>query len=110
MIINYKQNANYYYTMIAKPIFVKAIEKFIIFIRFSDNKEGNIDLSHLAGHGIFKEWDDNDLFFKVYINTETDAISWSNEIELCPNSLYLKLCGISFEQWKQLNLSYASDK
>lgn len=40
------------------------------------------DLSHLAGKGIFKYWDRNENFFKVFVSKESGAISWNNEIDL----------------------------
>lgn len=97
--------------MFAKPLNVKAISKYSIWIKYSDNKEGIIDLSHLANKGIFKQWDSNNLFNQVFIDNETNAIAWNEELELCPNSLYLRLLGISFEQWKQLSTpDYATNK
>jgi hypothetical protein len=30
-------------------------------------------------------------FYKVYLNKDTCAISWSEELELCSDSVYLKL-------------------
>lgn len=85
--------------MISKPIEVKPLGKHKIFIRFEDGKEGAIDLSHLAGKGVFVAWDKNDLFNKVYIDNETLAIAWNKTLELSPDALYLKLVGKSFEEW-----------
>ena len=85
--------------MITKPIEVKPLEDYHIWIKYADNVNGKIDLSHLAGHGIFKAWDDETLFNKVYIDEETDAIAWNETIELCHNTLYLQLIGKSFSEW-----------
>ena len=74
--------------MIIKPILVKAIEKYKIFVKFNDHTEGIADISDLAGKGIFKIWDKNSNFSKVYINTETDGIAWSDEAEIDPETVY----------------------
>ena len=95
--------------MISKPIEIKAIKKYIISIKYSDGTEGEIDLSHLSHQGIFNAWENNDLFYKVYIDKETDAIAWNKDIELCPDALYLKLSNLSFDEWKNKELTYATD-
>jgi hypothetical protein len=86
--------------MFPRPVQVKALQKYEIWLKYSDNTEGQLDLSHLAGKPAFSEWIDSELFFKVYIDPETHAIAWNCDIELCPDSLYLKLKGITFEEWK----------
>lgn len=84
--------------MIAKPIEVRALKNYKIWIRYSDNLSEEIDLSHLAKQGVFKAWDNVSLFNKVYIDSETYAIAWNETIELCPSTLYLKLMGKSFSE------------
>jgi hypothetical protein len=86
--------------MISKPIQVKAINPYAIWLQYADETEGTVDLSHLKNKPIFKNWVNPVFFSKVYINSETFAIAWNEDIELCPDNLYLKIKGISFEQWK----------
>ena len=84
---------------------VKALPHYKIWLKFSDNTEGVVSIAHLAGKGIFKEWDNNNLFSQVYINTETNAIAWNKNIDIDGLNLYLKIKNITFEQYQQL--SYA---
>jgi hypothetical protein len=77
--------------------------KYKINIKFSDNTSGSIDLSHLAGKGVFKEWDVLDNFEKVHLDNETNAIKWNDTIELDALSLYLKVKGLSFSDWQMQN-------
>ncbi len=91
------------------PEKVKTLRKYVIHIEYSDGTKGDIDLSYLAGKGIFKSWDEGDLFEKVYLNKETFAVSWNEELELCSDSLYLKIKGITFEEWKSKKTSHASN-
>ncbi len=96
--------------MISEPIEVKALDNYRIFLKFSNGKQGIVDLSEFRGKGVFKAWDENGLFEKVHINEETKAIAWDENLELDVNNLYLKLIGKSFDEWKNENLEYASNK
>ena len=96
--------------MISNPVKVIALDDYKIQLAFEDGIKGEIDLSYLKGKGIFKAWDNYSIFKKVCIDEETKSIAWSCEIEIDSNNLYLELIGKTFEQWKQENLEYASDK
>lgn len=80
-----------------KPVAVRALSDFKLWIKFSDVVEGEVDLSHLAGKGIFSLWDDYYAFRKVRIG-KSGEISWSNKIDICPDSMYLRITGKSPEQ------------
>jgi len=96
--------------MIARVTKVQALDNYSIFVWFSDGVNGSIDLNHLAHKGIFSEWDKNNLFTKVHID-DYGAIAWNNEIDICPDNVYLQLKGISFEQWQQQNqMQYAPNQ
>jgi hypothetical protein len=96
--------------MIAKAIKVEALDNYSILIRFSDGVQGAVDLNHLAHKGVFLEWDKNNLFKKVHIDAY-GAIAWNENIDICPDSAYLQLKGITFEQWQQQNqMQYASNQ
>lgn len=96
--------------MISEPKEVKALENYRIFLKFSNGNQGIVDLSEFRGKGVFKAWDENGLFGKVHIDKETKAIAWSEDLELDVNSLYLKLIGKSFDEWKNENIEYAANK
>lgn len=93
--------------MIPKPIEVCCLEKYKIKLTYSDGTTGVADLGNLAGKGVFSLWNENGTFENVYINEETDAIAWNEDIDLCPDTLYLQLRNMSFEQWKETQLVYA---
>jgi len=71
-----------------KPIEVKALSRYKIWVRFEDGVSGKADVSDSAGKGIFKFWDEKDNFNKVYINKETSGIAWNEELEICPDNIY----------------------
>ncbi|MBV6439008.1 MAG: hypothetical protein EPGJADBJ_00638 [Saprospiraceae bacterium] len=69
-------------------------------LRYDDGTEGVADVSHLAGRGVFRQWDEDDLFFQVKIDPETNALVWNDMLDLDPDSLYLQIKGLTFEQFK----------
>ena len=75
-----------------RPVEVKALEPYEIWLRYSDQSEGTVDLSELANRGVFKAWNETKVFQSVYI-TDYGSIAWGDEIELCADALYLKLTG-----------------
>ena len=75
-----------------RPIKVKALEPYKIWIRYSDQSEGTVDLSDLANRGVFKVWGDKKVFQSVYI-TEHGSIAWGDDLEICGDALYLRLTG-----------------
>jgi len=80
-----------------EPLEVKALSDYRIWIRYADGEEGEVDLSHLAGQGVFELWEDESKWKNVQI-AEDGAIRWSEDVELCPDATYLKLTGRSPEE------------
>ena len=78
------------------PIAVKPLSDYRIWIRYSDEAEGEVDFSHLAGSGVFKVWSDYKNFQRVYIG-DAGSIAWSDDIEVCPDATYMRLTGKSVE-------------
>ncbi len=80
-----------------RPVLVKARPGYRIYLEFSDGSKGEVDLSDLAGDGVFQVWSDYDFFERVHLGDHRE-IKWNDEIELCADSLYLKLTGKSPEE------------
>lgn len=71
---------------------VEPREEFNIWVRFDEGTSGMIDLQDLAGRGVFDVWKDRRVFESVHIN-DAGAVEWPGEVDLCPDSLYLRLTG-----------------
>ena len=80
-----------------KPIKVKALQKYRLWLEYTDGVKGEVDLSHLAGKGVFALWNDYTAFENVYIG-ESGEIAWSEEVDLCSDALYLKVTGKTPEE------------
>lgn len=70
---------------------------FRLWIRFEGGEEGEVDLSHLAGEGVFAIWQSRQGFERVSIG-EFGQLRWGEDIELCPDSLYLRLTGLTGDE------------
>jgi hypothetical protein len=74
------------------PVEVKALDRYRLWLRYSDGVEGIVDLSDFAGDGVFALWNDYQAFAAVHIGTSGE-ITWNDEVDLCPDALYLRLTG-----------------
>ncbi len=79
---------------VVEPVAVESHTGYRIWVRYADGSEGEVDLSDLAGRGVFRAWDERGLFDTVRI-TAHGSIAWGEEIELCADVLYLELTGKS---------------
>ncbi len=73
-----------------RPTTVRALKNYRLYLEFSDGARGEVDLSDLAGKGVFEAWNDFEFFQNVHV-AEDREIKWGSEIELCADSLYLRL-------------------
>jgi hypothetical protein len=76
---------------------VEARPEYHLYLEFSDGTKGEVDLSDLAGKGVFQVWDDYHFFERVHLGNHRE-IKWTDEIELSADSLYLKLTGKTPEE------------
>ena len=81
----------------AQPVDVKALSNFRIWLRYDDGIQGEVDLSDLAGHGVFKAWNDLVVFGSVRLGSH-GAIEWGSDIDICPDAMYMRLTGKSPEE------------
>ena len=81
-------------TPLVRPTEVEPREGYRIWLRYTDGADGEVDLSHLAGRGVFEAWDDRACFETVHI-APSGGIAWGEVIELCPDALYVQLTGKS---------------
>ncbi len=76
----------------SRPIAIKPLDNYRLWVKFSDGVEGIADLSDLAGKGVFAFWNDHRAFEKVRIGSSGEIV-WSDQVDLCPDSIYLKVTG-----------------
>ena len=55
---------------------VRTLEEFRIWIKFSDNIEGVVDLSDVADKGVFSVWKDRAVFEAAFIDPVSHTVAW----------------------------------
>ena len=66
---------------------VKAVQDYKLDIIFENNEEKIFDCSSLLDFGVFKELQDKNYFQQVQCKYGT--VTWPNEQDICPDTLYL---------------------
>jgi len=70
----------------------KPLDRFRVSLRFDDGASGTVDLSHLAGRGVFRAWLQEGVFEQLFISP-IGALQWPGDLDLCSDSLYLQMVG-----------------
>jgi hypothetical protein len=73
-----------------KIINVKVLNDYKVELKYDNGRQGIADLSHLVGKGLFSLWNNYDDFRKVKIGSSGELV-WNEQIDICPDSLYLKI-------------------
>ncbi len=76
---------------------VEVLEGYRLDLTFDDGARGAVDLSHLAGRGVFTLWLDRGAFEAVRLGPSGE-LAWDDGIDLCPDALYLRATGKSVEE------------
>ena len=71
---------------------VKVLQGYRLELAFDNGVSGVVDLSDLVGKGVFALWRDRHAFEQVRIGSFGE-LAWGDQIDLCPDSLYLKATG-----------------
>lgn len=71
---------------------IKVLDEYKLDIEFADGTAGVADVSDLVGKGVFSLWEDYNEFRKVQIGS-TGELVWGDQIDLCPDALYLDITG-----------------
>jgi hypothetical protein len=75
-----------------KIIDAKPLPNFCLHLHFDHGESGAVNLSDLAGRGVFEAWNVPEVFQSVSVSDE-GAVRWPGDIDLCPDSLYLRMTG-----------------
>ena len=87
---------------------VAPIEKYKLFVAFSNSTQGEYDVSHLASKGVFLSRDLDNNFFKVSVNPETGAISWPGDLDIDTINAYCKIKGIEVNEYLKTTVQHAA--
>ncbi len=77
-------------------------EGYKIEVGFDDGKKGVIDFAkYLRRGGIFERFKDMDYFRSFTINRELGVLTWQNEIDIAPETLYAEATGRPLPDWTE---------
>jgi hypothetical protein len=71
---------------------VKVLPEYRLELEFDDGVTGTVDLSEGVGKGVFAVWCDPLAFEQVRIGSSGELV-WGEQVDLCPDALYLKVTG-----------------
>jgi hypothetical protein len=71
---------------------VSVLDAYQLDLTFDDGTRGLANLRDLVGSGVFALWNDYAAFQSVRIGDGGDLV-WSEQVDLCPDSLYLRVTG-----------------
>lgn len=76
-------------------------------LNYSDGASGILDFSDYVGKGVFKKWQEKEKFKLAHIG-EDGQLEWDQDIDFCPDALYLKITGKKPQDiFQNLNPDYA---
>lgn len=76
---------------------VRVLADYRLDLTFDNGESGIVDLSHFVGSGIFARWKNEDAFRRVEVGSGGE-LKWDDEIDFCPDALYLQATGKSPEE------------
>lgn len=62
----------------------KAKQNYVLWIKFADGIEGEVNLGDLVGKGVFNSWKSKEFFENVTIDPISKTVAWGDEIDLDP--------------------------
>ncbi|MDE2927178.1 MAG: DUF2442 domain-containing protein [Acidobacteriota bacterium] len=81
---------------------VSAIDRgdYLIEIEFENGRHGTVDFSnYLDRQGVFQRFRDLEFFRSFAINRELGVLTWGDEIDIAPETLYSKATGTALPEW-----------
>ncbi len=88
--------------MVPDVISAKYIENYKIEVSFDDGKKGIIDFSsYLEKGGVFERFKNLEFFKKFTVNEELGIITWQDELDVAPETLYSEATGTPLPAWAE---------
>ena len=75
---------------------------YLIEIEFDDGHRGVIDFSkYLKRGGVFERFKDIDFFRSFSVNDELGVLTWGDEVDVAPETLYAEATGNGLPVWME---------
>ena len=72
-------------------------------LEFDDGKRGVVDFSkYLNKGGVFERFEDMEFFHRFSVNDELGTLTWGNEVDIAPETLYAEATDGDLPSWMQI--------
>lgn len=72
-------------------------------LEFDDGKRGIVDFSkYLDKGGVFERFKDMEFFRGFSVNDELGILTWGNEVDVAPETLYAEATGSGLPPWMEM--------
>jgi hypothetical protein len=91
---------------------VSAVYKggYCIEVEFDDGNRGVLDFSkYLTRGGVFERFKDIAFFRSFRVNEELGVLTWGNEIDVAPETLYAEATGSALPSWVESDTATPTD-
>lgn len=73
---------------------------YLIELEFDDGRRGTVDFSkYMERRGVFSQFRDLEFFRNFKINEELGVLTWGDEIDIAPETLYAEATGSPLPDW-----------
>jgi hypothetical protein len=80
-------------------------------LRFDNGKGGTVDFSgYLDRGGVFDHFKDIEFFKQFKINEDLGTLTWQNEIDIAPETLYAEATGTLLPHWMETKRKHPVNK
>jgi hypothetical protein len=80
-------------------------------VTFDDGKQGIVDFTpYLKRGGVFKRFRDLTFFREFRVNEELGTLTWGDEIDVAPETLYAEATGAPLPDWMTKNVPSAGER
>ena len=80
-------------------------------VTFDDGKRGIVDFTpYLKRGGVFKRFRDLAFFREFRVNEELGTLTWGDEIDIAPETLYAEATGTALPDWITKDVPSASER
>ena len=79
-----------------KVVEAKPLPGYRLWVKFTDGVAGEIDLSNMAGRGVFACWNTPGVFESVQVTK--GVVNWGDDLDLCPDAMYMEITALAVEE------------
>jgi hypothetical protein len=84
---------------------------YLIEIEFDDGSRGLVDFSkYLQRSGVFERFRDLAYFRRFVVNEDAGTLTWGNEVDIAPETLYAEATGRGLPAWTESDQAGTTDR